>query len=227
MSLGKNIKRLRLAAGLSTQRAVAELLGVPQPQVCDWENDRYAILEVATLLKLAKALHCSVDQLLAGVDPEYDRACKGGVIGDCPAGRRHDIPVVAEGDAPPAGPAWNEHGNERTMVVGWLSRPGDLHDPNAYAVRIRCGSMLPAYRPNMIAIVSPSRKVRDRDEVYVQLASGESLVRLVRTVQGGWMLQPYDPVHTARFVRRNEVKAMHVIVYSSRGRELPRPRKGT
>lgn len=48
VSLGQNIKRLRIAAGLSTQRALADRLHVPQPQVSDWENDRYGTLGTQT-----------------------------------------------------------------------------------------------------------------------------------------------------------------------------------
>ena len=47
VSLGENIKRLRTVAGIQTQKAFAELLGVPQTQVSDWENDRYPVLEVS------------------------------------------------------------------------------------------------------------------------------------------------------------------------------------
>ena len=65
VSLGRNIKRLRTVAGLQTQKAFAELLRVPQPQVSDWENDRSPVPEVPNLIKLAKALDCSVDELLA------------------------------------------------------------------------------------------------------------------------------------------------------------------
>ena len=43
VSLGKNIKRLRTMVGLRTQKAFAELLGLPQSQVSDWENNRYAL----------------------------------------------------------------------------------------------------------------------------------------------------------------------------------------
>ena len=46
------IKRLRWDAGLQTQKAFADHLGVPQPQVSDWENDRYAVLEVLTIVKI-------------------------------------------------------------------------------------------------------------------------------------------------------------------------------
>lgn len=76
MSLGENIRRLRSLAGLTTQKAFLELLGVPRSQVSDWENDRHAVLEIATLIRLAKLFRCSLDDLLEGVDPDYDRAAR-------------------------------------------------------------------------------------------------------------------------------------------------------
>ena len=203
VSLGRNIKRLRTVAGLRTQKAFAERLGVPQPQVSDWENDRSPVLDVSNLIKLAKALDCSVDELLAGVDPDYDRI-RGGF----------DIAVVAEGDVLPSGTAWDEREQQGPPVLEWLARPGDLRDPGAYGVRIRGDSMIPAFRPNMTVIVSPELEVRDGDEVYVQLASGECLVRLLHASRDGYVLQPYNPAHHARFVGPGEIEAMHAIVYS-------------
>lgn len=215
MSVGKNIKRLRTVMGLRTQKAFAELLGVPQPQVSDWENDRRAALEVSSLIKLAKVLHCSVDELLSGVDPDYDRIREGGAAGAVPARPWTDIiPVVAEGEALPNSIAWEEREQSRPAVLEWLSRPGDLVDPNAYGIRIRGDSMLPAFRPNMIAIVSPGLAVRDGDEVYVQQASGECLVRLLHTSRNGYILQPYNPAHLTRLMGQSEIEAVHIIVYS-------------
>ena len=219
MSLGQNIKRLRWEAGLHTQKALADLLGVPQPQVSDWENDRYAVLETLTLVKIAKGLRCSVDQLLAGVDPDYDRV-RGASIGTerlrvgSAVDPSAEIPVIAEGDAfPDRGDA---PGREQVAILHWTARPGSLPDPNAYGVWIRGDSMLPAHRPNMIAIVSPGLRTQDGDEVYVELGSGERLVRLMHTVQGGFMLQSYNPAYAARFVKPKDVRAMHVILYSRR-----------
>ena len=70
----------------------------------------------------------------------------------------------------------------------------------------------------MVAIVSPGCRVRDGGEVYAYLVSGERLVRVVHTVEGGFMREPYNPAYTARLVEQTEVQAMHVIVYSRRGR---------
>ncbi len=219
MSLGQNIKRLRWEAGLHTQKALADLLGVPQPQVSDWENDRYAVLETLTLVKIAKGLRCSVDQLLAGVDPDYDRV-RGAVAGaetlrgGSAVAPSAEIPVIAEGDAIPD--RGHEHNREKVAMLHWTARPGSVQDQDAYGIRIRGDSMLPAHRPNMIAIVSPSVRAQNGDEVYAQLGSGECMVRLMHTVPGGFMLQSYNPAYPARFVKPKDVRTMHVILYSRR-----------
>lgn len=72
-TLGTNIKHIRQRMGYRTQRQFAAALGVPQPQVSDWENGRYHQMSLATLLRMAKAMDCSLDVLLFGVDDEYDR----------------------------------------------------------------------------------------------------------------------------------------------------------
>ena len=223
VSLGQNIKRLRAAAGLSTQRALADRLHVPQPQVSDWENDRYGTLETHTLMKLAKVLRCSLDELLNGVDPDYDQVREAREATDFEPKRidfgtdpTYNIPVVAEGAATPAGVAWADGAPPPGDIEGWIARPRDVADENAYAVRVRSDSMAPAYPPHTIAIVAPSRRVQDGDEAYVQLAPGERLIRLVRKTRGGYVLESYNHMYPARVVAQKDVLSMHVILYSRR-----------
>ena len=222
MSLGQNIKRLRIAAGISTQRALSDRLHVPQPQVSDWENDRYGTLGTQTLMKLAKALRCSIDELLDGVDPDYDQVREAREAIDVEPKRidfgtdtTRNIPVVAEGAAAPAGTAWAK-GAPPGDVEGWIPRPRDVADENAYAVRVRGDAMAPAYPPHTIAIVAPGRRVQDGDEAYVQLAPDERLIRLVRRTRGGYLLESYNHMYPARVVAQKDVLFMHVILYSRR-----------
>ena len=221
MSLGQNIKRLRWEAGLQTQKALADLLGVPQPRVSDWENDRYAVLETTTLVRIAKGLRCSIDQLLVGVDPDYDRIRQAGRVpaveaapADSLAEPVADIPVVVEGGVLPEGFTRNDRRTACPGIVQWVPRPRDLRDPNAYGVRVRGDSMIPAYRPNTIAIVTPGRRVRDGDEVYAHLGSGERLIRLVRTIRGGCLLQSYNHAYRPLLLHRKDIRAMDVVVSS-------------
>lgn len=69
-TIGENIRRIRTAKGIRTQGDLAKALGVPQPQASDWENDRYnwQNAKLKTLLKIAKALGVSVEDLVDDVD---------------------------------------------------------------------------------------------------------------------------------------------------------------
>ncbi len=61
-----------------SQKVLAERLGVTQPSVWQIEKgtDDTLAVELGTLLKLAKALNCSIGELVAGVDRDYDNAAK-------------------------------------------------------------------------------------------------------------------------------------------------------
>lgn len=71
-SVGANIRGARLRAGIKTQAELAKRLGVPQPQLSDWENDRYGTPDVKTMLRIASAIGCSLDDLLEGLSADYD-----------------------------------------------------------------------------------------------------------------------------------------------------------
>ncbi len=71
-TIGQNIRTLREEAGYSHQGQFAELLGVPQPRLSDWENDRYEQMELNNLLLVATKLHVSIDRILKGTDDDYD-----------------------------------------------------------------------------------------------------------------------------------------------------------
>jgi transcriptional regulator with XRE-family HTH domain len=68
---GDNLKRLMKDAGINGVR-LAKLVEVTPPVVSGWRGNRNGLPEAPTLLKLAKALRCSIDDLLDGVDPAYD-----------------------------------------------------------------------------------------------------------------------------------------------------------
>ena len=117
-------------------------------------------------MKIAKGLRCSVDELLVGVDPAYDRIREaGGMAGaeplrlDSQPAATAGIPVVEEGKASPVSSTSGDRTVERSGVVRWVCPPGDLHDPNAYGIQVRGDSMIPAHRPNSVAIASPRRRV--------------------------------------------------------------------
>lgn len=272
-TVGENIKRIREEKRL-TQVAVAEVIGVKPTQISNWENDRYGIPDTSSLLKLAKALGCTVDDLLAGIDPEYDdtvaRAVahyeheretfqwlidgareqilreKGALPEDFEESSRrlmrlagknlrrqlagkddveldyvdvsgftkHDVPIVAEGDASPQPNLfWDDSGVLLSEVEDRISRPYDVDDPRAYGVRVRGDSMLTRLKPGDIAIVSPNTPVRDGDEVYAQLLSGERLLKVAHKMTAGWLLESYNRAYEPRQVKKSEIGAMHPILW--------------
>lgn len=71
--IGSNIVTAREAAGIRTQSELARRAGVPQPQMNDWEKGRFTP-DVMNLLKIAAAIPCSVELLVAGADTAYDES---------------------------------------------------------------------------------------------------------------------------------------------------------
>ena len=80
VTLGENIKRLQARARITTKE-LARRAGVKPAVVSGWRTDRRGLPETPTLFKLAKSLKCSVEDLLEGVDQDYEelrrRAAKG------------------------------------------------------------------------------------------------------------------------------------------------------
>ncbi len=70
VTVGDNIRKIRERLGLQ-QVDLADRLKIRQPSAWTLENQD-GLPEAGTLLKLAKALSCSVEELLEGVDPDYD-----------------------------------------------------------------------------------------------------------------------------------------------------------
>lgn len=71
-TFGENLKRLMKARKVKGT-TLASQIGVKQSVLSGWRNDRKGLPETPTLLKLANALGCSFDELLRGVDVEYER----------------------------------------------------------------------------------------------------------------------------------------------------------
>jgi transcriptional regulator with XRE-family HTH domain len=73
--IGRNIRQAREAAGYGAkmQGKCADLIGVRQPRLSDWERGRF-IPEITNLLLIARVIGVTIDSLVAGVDADYDIA---------------------------------------------------------------------------------------------------------------------------------------------------------
>lgn len=71
VSVAANLVRLRETAGIS-QSELGRRIGVPATRIWDWEHGRYKLPDIKTLMRLAVALQVSIDELIGGVNADYD-----------------------------------------------------------------------------------------------------------------------------------------------------------
>lgn len=75
--LGRNIAHLRERGGHTNAAAFARLIGVLPSKLNDWEAGVYTGLRLDSLLRISKGIPCRVEDLLEGVDEDYDRIVSG------------------------------------------------------------------------------------------------------------------------------------------------------
>jgi hypothetical protein len=169
--------------------------------VSGWEHDRRGLPEAQTLFRIAKGLRCSIEELLEGIDRDYDAQSAhlfGLVFRDTLRLHRHEqpeeIPIIQEGDASPSGPTSDR-------------------DTGAYTVVLRCDSMEPLLKPGMSLMVCTVQAVADGDLAYVQLKSGERFVQIAARQDNGWLLSSANPSHAPRFVSNDRIESIHKVAY--------------
>jgi len=223
-SFGENVRALRQKRGLKA-KDLADAVDVSPSVVSAWENDRSGLPETPTLFRLAKALRVSIDELLSGLDAEYDLIRHTGtgqehepelIDRDITRGyKKNDVPVVGDAEASTNGIIqWDNVGLVRAEIEAWVSRAFSDGDPKAYALRVRGDSMVPRYFPGEIVIAQPRIQPRDGDFACVQLANGERLVKRVFRTSSGWVLRSMNEAYPPREVSNEEVHAVHVIRHS-------------
>lgn len=96
-TFGGNLRRLMARSGVRVTDVAAEL-GIVKSAVSGWLHGKAKLPNTPTLLRLAKAVRCSVDELLAGLDPAYDAVLSelirhGDTVTIDPSQRRADVPA--------------------------------------------------------------------------------------------------------------------------------------
>lgn len=71
-TVGANVRALRRAAGHMHQGAFAQRAKVSQQWLSDLETGRILTPTAENLIRIAIAIPCAVDDLLAGIDPDFD-----------------------------------------------------------------------------------------------------------------------------------------------------------
>lgn len=214
-TIGDVIRKLRDLSGWS-QEELGKRAGVNKETIVRVEAGLSTTTD--TLTRIAEALGSNVASLYAltlkaapNVSDVEDE------IVDVSGHTREDIPVIAEGEASPQGSLfWGDDGTLLSDVEDRITRPYDVRDPRAYGLRVRGDSMMRFYKPGDLVVVSPNTRVADGDEVYVQLLTGERLIKVVRRMGEGYLLESYNQSYEPRFVLRAAVGSMHPIVWSKR-----------
>jgi phage repressor protein C with HTH and peptisase S24 domain len=98
-------------------------------------------------------------------------------------------------------------------VQGLTVRPEVLIGvKDAYAVYVRDLSMAPAFEPNFLVWVDPSRPVMPGNDVVIQLTDGQAFIkRLVRCTQRAVICRQWNPARDVDFPAA-KVKAVHLVV---------------
>lgn len=204
LSPGQQIKFYRLLKDL-TQEELAALAGVGRDTIIRVEaGGNTSLATIASIKSVLFAGHGAPEH-------QHDADPAGE---DVSGYEKNAVPVIAEGDASPQPNLfWADNGVLLSEVEDRISRPFDVRDPRAYGVRVRGDSMITRLRPGDVAIVSPNTPVRDGDEVYAQLLSGERLLKVAHKMSGGWLLESYNRAYEPRQVKKSEIGAMHPILW--------------
>ena len=206
-----------------TQDELASKAGINKETVVRFERGDGDFRSV-TIRGIAAALETTVERIYASVGSDAmtgpigasgEHSVEPGTI-DVSGYRKDDLPVIAEGEANPQGHLlWPDDGTIPSEVEDRITRPFDVKDPRAYGVKVRGDSMVPLYVPGAIVVVSPYDAVSDGDRAYVQLLSGERLIKTVRKMPGGgWLLESFNPAYEPKMVEKSDVGAIHRIVWS-------------
>jgi phage repressor protein C with HTH and peptisase S24 domain len=221
--VGDAVRKLRKEAGLTLEE-LAERADLSKMTLSGVETGK-GNYRRETIEKIARGLNLTPQQLLARASMLISGS--SGTAVASPEGEEidvsgftpNDIPVIAEGEASPQGSLfWSDEGVLQSDVHDRISRPRDVRDPKAYGVRVRGDSMAPAYKEGTLLVISPNIPVKSGDEAYVQLLNGERLLKIAHRQESGWVLESMNPAYPPRFVRHEEVGAIHPVMWARRKR---------
>jgi transcriptional regulator with XRE-family HTH domain len=121
------------------------------------------------------------------------------------------IPVLLEGEATPGGMQWTNTVSKHA-VIEYMDRPQDLDDPDAYGLMVVGDSMQPILYRGYRVIASPNTPIEDGNAVYVQLLTGERLIKIAYREVEGWRLESLNRKYDPRPVTDDQIEAIHRIV---------------
>jgi phage repressor protein C with HTH and peptisase S24 domain len=219
--VGDVIRKLRKDRQLTIEE-LADKAGVGKMTLLHLENDNRDV-RGSTINKVAAALGFPNAGGLYALIPKLERDLGDHTIGvpvveaerqdvDVRHGYELDsIPVIAEGEATPAGLQWTNTVT-RHVVIEYMDRPPDVDDPEAYGLMVIGDSMQPMLYRGYRVIASPRTPIEDGTTVYVQLVTGERLIKVAYREETGWRLESMNRQYEPKHVTDDAVEAIHRIV---------------
>ncbi len=193
MSIGENIRRLRLARGMS-QTELAEKLGVSNKTVSSWESDVGAKTpRMGVIEKLAAVFGVNKSELIDGVDV---------LVNTIPAGTFHPIRVAGTVKAGYNGIAFEDFSGYEFADV--------RHPENYVYFRVEGDSMAPAINDGDLALVRVQPDVESGQVAIVVVNGDEGTIKKVIRRGGSIALQPFNPAYETRVFIDSEVEEVRI-----------------
>ncbi|MBF0168757.1 MAG: helix-turn-helix domain-containing protein [Alphaproteobacteria bacterium] len=206
-------------------RIVRESLGLNQKEMSkhiglgDSSWQRYELggsIPGGEALAAVALLGFSGHWLLTGEGP-----MRPGESGDTPAWmpkQPTSVPVIGLAECGLRG--WFQEGSMSVRA----SRPGDLRNPEAFAVMAVGQSMLPAgIHPGFLCFCDPTDSPDPGDAVFVERADGRASIKVFSQSEPGWItlqgwLDPVNGVQESYFdkITASQIKKIATIVYVKR-----------
>lgn len=190
------IKELRKEKSLS-QKELADMLGVAQNTVSQWESGKRT-LDTDTLLLLSSYFHVSTDYILDRETKPSSSGVRIKVYGSVPAG----IPIEAVED-----------------IIDWeeIPREWTLHQQEYIALQVKGDSMWPDYREGDIVIIRLQPDCESGQDAVVYVNGYEATLKKVIKNDLGVILQPlnaaYEPlIYSKQQIQELPLKILGIVV---------------
>lgn len=181
MSIGENIRRLRLARGMS-QTELAEKLGVSNKTVSSWESDVGAKTpRMGVIEKLVDVFGVNKLELIDGLE-----AVKNAI----PTGTFFPVRVAGTVKAGYNGIAFEDFSGYEYADV--------RHPENYVYFRVEGDSMAPAINDGDLALVRVQPDVESGQVAIVVVNGEEGTIKKVIRRGGSIALQPFNPAYETR-----------------------------
>lgn len=214
VAAGERIKRLRSFRGM-TCAELAEKIGCTRPYLSAVENGRYPVSN-KILKKLSSTLNVSADFFVAEEEPELadtepvpERAERDDDFAPT-LGRMRTIPIISVSAAGRPLEAFDDYpvGTGDDYVVC----PKDIHDENAFALKIMGDSMDPVIPDHSTIVVAPNMLPREGRPVVAKLYNDEVTCKVYRKRNDSIILSPYNAQHDVQVYGVRDIKWIYPVM---------------